>query len=126
MSESSQHRSFLLGGAVVLTVAVLSLAWRPDVSWGLSAGGAWGLANLWCLSHAMRSWLTPERSGRAAQVGWFLLKFPLLYGAALWLLTRPGFSVVGFGAGFSFVLLGAVAGTLAGLSPGWRGVRHGG
>lgn len=105
MTEILQHRAFLLAAA---------------------AGAAWGLANLWGLSRALRSWLGPQPAGRAVQAGWFLLKFPLLYGAAIWLLTRPGFSAPGFGAGFSLALLGAVAVTLRRLAPALRSARHGG
>jgi hypothetical protein len=41
--------------------------------------------------------------------GWLLAKFPLLYAAAWLYLSRPGASVVGFGAGFTLVLLAAMA-----------------
>ena len=104
---------------------------------GILAGAVWNLANLWCLTQLLTAWLGSKRSntrvigwphhlpqpplaassqqGRSAPamrwqvVGWLLLKFPLLYLAAWLLLTRPFISLVGFGVGFTIVLVAVMA-----------------
>lgn len=73
---------------------------------GFLAGGAWNLVNLWCLAHLLRAWIGPRPSRRRV-VGWLVVKFPLWYAAAILVLQQPGVSLVGFGAGFTLVLLAA-------------------
>ena len=72
-----------------------------------ACGVAWALANFWCFHRALRVWLSTAPSKRAV-LSWFVVKFPLLYSVALFLLTRPGFSAVGFGAGFTATLVAAM------------------
>ena len=78
---------------------------------GVLAGGVWSAANLWCLSRALRVWLKPPPASPARrswlpgrQIGWFVVKFPLLYAAAFGLIQIPGISLIGFGIGFIAVL----------------------
>jgi hypothetical protein len=78
---------------------------------GVLAGGLWNAANLWCLSKAVRVWLSPQRT-RRQQIGWFVVKFPLLYAVAFALLQIPGLSLIGFGIGFTVVLAVVVLRTL--------------
>lgn len=96
---------------------------------GLLAGGLWNLANLYCLTRLLTAWLGPPRpaghdgrpprlwrsagrgGGRRSTrrvVGWLLVKFIALYVLAFALLRLPGVSPVGFGVGFTVVLIGAV------------------
>ncbi len=95
----------------------------PAVALGVVAGGTWNLANLWCLARALGCWLVP--GPRRTRLLWFVLKFPLLYAAALLALTRPGASFGGFILGFSIVLLAALAAALS-LAQGARSTAHGG
>ena len=112
-------RGFLIIGAWLVTLLTAgSLWWRPAAALGILAGGAWNLANLWCLARALVVWLGPTPSparpasspGRARwrAAWWFLVKFPGLYGLAVWLLLAPAVSLEGFGLGFSAVLAWAV------------------
>ena len=108
------------------------------VAVGVLAGGAWGAANLWCLSRLLGAWLGPRPSRgvpRAELVGrnperppwlrlakpnvrgeskgskallWLLVKCPLLYVLAWMALRAPGVSPVGFGIGLTVVLAGAL------------------
>lgn len=86
---------------------------------GVLAGALWNAANLWCLSKALGAWLKPQPTpparrswlpgwARRQQIGWFLVKFPLLYAAAFGLVQIPGVSLIGFGIGFTVVLGSAV------------------
>ena len=75
---------------------------------GIMAGAAWNAASLWCLTHLLRAWLGPTPSRRRA-LGWLMIKFPLLYLLAFALISNPHVSVVGFGVGFTLVLLGGLA-----------------
>ena len=70
---------------------------------GVLAGGLWNAANLWCLSRAVGAWLDSRRT-RRQQIGWFVVKFPLLYAVAFGLLQMPWISLIGFGIGFTIVL----------------------
>ncbi len=97
----------------LITAAVLLLAsaavWRvsPRLVVGILAGGAWNLANLWCLTQLFRAWLEPSPSRRRAII-WLLLKFPVLYLLAFGLLRMPSASLLGFGIGFTVVLVAAM------------------
>ena len=78
--------------------------------WGLRAvagmitGATWNLANLWCLRQLLTTWLGSKQSTPRV-VAWLAVKFPLLYLAAWWLLSRPAISLIGFGIGFTMVLI---------------------
>ena len=74
---------------------------------GVLVGGLWNLANLYCLTRLLTAWLGPRRSTRRV-VGWLLVKFIALYFLAFALLRLPGVSPVGFGVGFTVVLIGAI------------------
>ena len=78
--------------------------WDRAIALGVVAGGIWNLASLWCLARLLQAWLGPQPSRRRA-IGWVLLKFPLLYIVLFGVLSRPVVSPVGFGAGFSLMLL---------------------
>ena len=90
--------------AIVGGASAIIAAWDRSVALGMLVGGVWNLASLWCLSRLLQAWLGPQPSRRRA-IGWVLLKFPLLYLALFGLLSHSMVSAVGFGAGFSLVLL---------------------
>lgn len=96
-----------VGAVSVGLVALASLSWNLSVACGILAGGAWNLANLWCLAHALTAWLSPQRSLRQT-LGWFIVKFPVLYLAVFGLLALARCSAVGFGIGFLIVLTVAI------------------
>jgi hypothetical protein len=75
---------------------------------GLVAGGVWNLASVWSLRRLLGAWLGPSPSRRRALL-WLLVKFPLLYLLAVALLRSPQVSSVGFGLGFTLVLIAAIA-----------------
>ena len=97
----------LIGMGNTVAAAAISMHWQPALSRGIIAGGAWGLVNLWCLAQVLSRWLTPECS-RWRIMAWVLVKFPLLYGVAIWCLTRPRISPLGFGLGFFTALTSAI------------------
>ena len=74
---------------------------------GVFVGGAWNLASIWCLAHLLDTWLGTQHSQRRA-IGWLLVKFPLLYTLLVVLLRHPAISLLGFGIGFTIVLVVAV------------------
>jgi len=118
MGDRSLHRFLIVGAGLVALLTAGSLWQYPAAALGVLAGGAWSLANLWCLARALIVWLGPTPSparpasspGRARwhAAWWFLVKFPGLYGLAIGLLLAPGVSLEGFGLGFSAVLAWAV------------------
>jgi hypothetical protein len=98
----------LYGAGILLASSAIALfGWGAHAGWGLLAGGVWNLVNLWCLSRLLAAWLGPQRS-TARVVRWLVIKFPLLYGVAWLLLSRAWVSMVGFGVGFTLVLLAAL------------------
>jgi hypothetical protein len=104
MDERTLRRVWLGTAAVVALCAVASLGWSVRGAAGVLAGGIWNLASLWCLVHLLNAWLGPHPSRRRA-IAWLVLKFPLLYLLAAGVLLHQRVSVVGFGLGFTVVLL---------------------
>lgn len=96
--------------------SLLALRWSTSAGLGVLAGGSWGLLNLWCLARALPVWLGPDTSRRRS-LSWFAVKFPLLYLAAFVLLSHPSISPVGFGLGFTLVLIAAGASALGSFRP---------
>ena len=79
---------------------------------GLICGAAWNAANFWCLTRLLAAWVGPRRSQPRA-IGWVLVKLAVVYPSAFLLLRHPQVSPIGFGLGFTLVLLigiGAFAG----------------
>ena len=113
MSEGLLRRLVAISGTVVAGVAALAWRWSVPDALGVLAGGAWNLLNLWCLASALTTWLEASPSRRWA-IGWFVVKFPLLYAALVGVLSRPEISPVGFGLGFTVVL--GVAAILTAIS----------
>lgn len=126
MGDRALRAFAVIGAGLVALTAAGSLWWHPQAARGILAGGAWNLANLWCLARAMTVWLGPRPSGRRA-AWWVIVKFPVLYGVAVGLLFAPGVSLAGFGLGFSVVLACAI---VAGIAWSQRGLltlpTHGG
>lgn len=90
--------------AVVIGLGAVIALWDLPMGVGVMAGGLWNAASLWCLAGLLSAWLGPHPSRRRT-IGWLLLKFPLLYLVLLSLPGRVMISMVGFGVGFSLVLL---------------------
>ena len=109
MTERTLQRVLLIGGVATAVASLASLRWGAAAALSVAAGGAWNLANLWCLSRALGVWINPQQAPRRVRIGWFLVKFPLLYAVAFGMLKIPGTSLIGFGVGFTMVLGSALA-----------------
>lgn len=107
MSESVLRRLWKVAAGVLVLPVLAATPWGARAALGVFAGGVWNLANLWCLTRLLGGWLSSQRSKRLV-VGWLLVKFPLLYAAAFLMLRHPAVSMIGFGIGFSVVLVTAV------------------
>lgn len=107
---SDRLRTILRIGAAATAVgsAVATPLWGARLGLGILAGGVWNLASLWCLTRLLAAWLGPNPSRRRA-IAWLMLKFPLLYLVVFGVFHVPAISVVGFGIGFTIVLVVAVA-----------------
>lgn len=126
MSEQWLRTLTWSAAAAVLASAAFAGMWGLPSALGVVAGGVWNLTSLWCLVHLLNAWLVPlpvasAEGGSAPRrrpwwrrqgVGWLLVKFPLLYAIAVIVLRVPAVSIVGFGIGFTVVLL-VMAVTLA-------------
>lgn len=99
--------SWSAGVAIALGAASLASVWGPRAAVGVLTGSLWNLASLWCLTRLLGAWLGPQPSRRRV-MGWIVVKFPLLYLCAFMLLRSSSVSLLGFGVGFSVVLIGAV------------------
>ena len=99
--------AWLCAAAILVMIAGIVAIWQVRVAVGILAGGCWNLASLWCLMQLLTAWLGPHPSQRRV-IGWLLVKFPLLYPLVFTILRRPGISLLGFGIGFTVVLLTAV------------------
>ncbi|MDP3703325.1 MAG: ATP synthase subunit I [Candidatus Omnitrophota bacterium] len=121
-------RGILLAGLVATAVAAMGGApFGIETALGILAGGLWNVANVWCLARALGVWLSPKLAPRRHQVGWFIVKFPLLYAVLFGLVQLPGISLMGFGIGFLIVIMAAVFVSVRALKPVHRSVSsHGG
>ena len=93
---------------LAVSVALVALVSGASAAVGVLTGGLWNLLSLWALTQLLSVWLGPDRSNRKV-VAWVLIKFPLLYVLAFALLQVRFISSVGFAAGFSIVLIIAIA-----------------
>jgi hypothetical protein len=127
MTERTLHGILLAGFVATAIAAIGGTLFGIETALGILAGGLWNVANVWCLARALGVWLSPKLAPRRHQVGWFIVKFPLLYAAVFGLVQLPGISLMGFGIGFLVVIMAAVFGTLRALKPVNRSVpSHGG
>lgn len=104
MSEQLSKRVWVTAAGIMLVGAAIAARWGAHVATGLFIGGAWNLASLWCLVHLLSAWIGPHPSRRRA-IAWLLLKFPLLYLLAFVMFRSPRVSLIGFGVGFTIVLI---------------------
>ncbi len=95
---------WVVAAGFLAAAALFAGLWGPRAVLGVAAGGAWNLTSLWCLMRLMQAWLGPHPS-RTRAIVWLLVKFPLLYLLAVVCLSRASISLVGFGIGFSVVLM---------------------
>jgi hypothetical protein len=108
MIERIVVAAWRVAAVVVGITAAATALWHPRIAGGIVAGGAWNLISLWCLSRMLLAWLGPSPSVRRA-VLWVTLKSGL-YAFAFCLLRQPAVSSVGFGIGFSLVLITMLGG----------------
>ena len=92
-----------VAGLVLIGAGVVSF-WSRQAALGILAGGGWNAASLWSLRRMLGAWLGPRPSRRRA-LGWLFVKFPCLYLLAFALLRLPMISAMGFGIGFTIVLI---------------------
>ena len=107
MNEAVLKSLWKVAAAALILLGIAAVWWGPRAAVGVFSGGAWNLANLWCLTRLLAAWLGPQRSTKRV-VGWLVVKFPLLYLLVFQLLRHPAMSIVAFGVGFTIVLLTAV------------------
>ncbi len=107
MTDRMLNELWVVSASAVGLCAVLTAAWNRSLAMSMLIGGAWNLASLWCLARMLRAWLGPHPSRRRV-IGWLLVKFPLLYAAIVLLLVQASVSALGFGIGFTVVLLTAM------------------
>ena len=104
MSEQLLKRVWVTAAGIMLVGAAIATRWGSHMATGLFIGVAWNLASLWCLAHLLSAWIGPHPSRRRA-IAWLLLKFPLLYLLAVVVFRSPRVSLIGFGVGFTIVLI---------------------
>ena len=104
MSEQALKPLWMIAALGLAVGVAVSFAWGLRAALGVGVGGIWNLASLWCLVQLLNAWLGQSPSKKRA-LGWLLVKFPCLYGLAFLLLWTRAVSPVGFGIGFTIVLL---------------------
>ena len=109
MNDRFLKSLWLSAAATVVVTAAAVWMVRARVALGILSGGACNLVSLWCLAHLLGAWLGPQPSRRRV-LGWFLLKFPLLYLFVFSLPRASYISLIGFGIGFTVVLIVAMGG----------------
>ena len=114
--NAQAQRNILLGSAVALLLGnvLAALGWGARAGIGVLVGGVWNLASLWCLTRLLDAWCGSHPSHRRV-IGWLLVKFPLLYLAVILLFVKRAVPLPAFGAGFTIVLVVAVASLAASM-----------
>ena len=102
------RKPWVIAASGLVIAALPGWMWGPRVVGSILAGGLWNLASLWCLTRLLGAWLRPEPS-RNRLLGWLALKgawLALLIGAVL---RAPWLSFIGFGIGFTIMLIIVIA-----------------
>lgn len=103
---TEEKRVFRASLLCVAVACALTLPLGTRVALGILSGGLWSLVNLWCLSHGLLEYLAQGRQhSRWRMAIWLIVKFPLLYLAAIILLGMGKVSAGAFGVGFTLVLM---------------------
>lgn len=114
MQKAFIRAVWVYGGAIATIAAGVGLFWGTTPALAIAAGGLWNLLNITCLIRFLLVLTEQEPGSKRSKPAslrlalWFLVKFPLLYGAAFLLLWKLNISALGFAVGFSVVLLIAV------------------
>ena len=98
---------FAITASIVAATAAVIALWKPGVAVGVIIGGVWNLTSVWCLGRLLSTRVTPKPS-RGKTIAWALVKFPLLYLLVGFLFMTRAVSLLGFGIGFTIVLLFAM------------------
>lgn len=97
----------IVAGILFVGTIIAASGWGLRVAWGVGLGGLWNLANIWCLAQLVNAWLGSQTSRRRV-LQWLFVKCALLYILVVGLLQHPDISLIGFGVGFTVVLMGTV------------------
>lgn len=118
MTGKSKWLVAIVGISLSVVAGLAGLYWSPTVAIGVFVGAIWNFLNLICLTQGLTVWfdlndnrLDYRPRSRWYKIGLFVVKFPLLYGSAIWLLMNPQVSKVGFGSGFTVMIVAAMIGS---------------
>lgn len=104
------RKLWVIAASALVIAALPAWVWGPRAVGSVLAGGLWNLASLWCLTRLLGAWLPRPTSGRRRVVlGWLALKGALLALLIGVILRAPWLSFIGFGIGFTIVLIVIVA-----------------
>ncbi len=103
MTDSSYRRAAIFAALATVLASSVAALHGPRLAVSLLAGGTWHIMSLGCLTRVLAAWLGPQPSRRRA-VGWLLLKLSL-YGGAFAMMQWQAVSALGFGLGFTLVLV---------------------
>ena len=105
MTDATALGALWMRAALGLVIAALpGWWWGPRMVGSILAGGLWNLASLWCLTRLLGAWLRPDPS-RSRVGGWLALKGALLALLVGVVLRAPWLSFIGFGIGFTIMLI---------------------
>ncbi len=102
------RKLWVIAASALVIAALPAWGWGPRAVGSVLAGGLWNLASLWCLSRLLGAWLRPDPHRRVV-LGWLALKGALLALLIGVVLRAPWLSFIGFGIGFTIVLIVIVA-----------------
>lgn len=106
--HAALRKLWALAASVLVIAALPAWVWGPRAVGSVLAGGLWNLASLWCLTRLLGAWLKPDPHRRVV-LGWLALKGALLTLLIGVILRAPWLSFIGFGIGFTVVLIVIVA-----------------
>ncbi|MCK4720039.1 hypothetical protein KAU08_05250 [bacterium] len=104
-SGFTKHLYPVIAGLTIVTAAFALAVYGSGLAVGILAGGAFAIINTTLIGNLIRATLSDVRITRDI-ILIFLLKFPLIYGILIFLLSRHLIDKAGFLIGFTMLTVG--------------------
>jgi hypothetical protein len=107
-SGFTKHLYPVIAGLTIVTAAFALALYGSGLAVGILAGGAFAIINTTLIGTLIRATLSEVRVTRDI-ILIFLLKFPLIYGVLVFMLSRQLIDKAGFAIGFTLLPFGLLA-----------------
>lgn len=99
--EIMRQTTRVMRWVVLVVVPATALAFGLRVAVGWLVGALWIMANLWIIGQLVAPLASRQARGFWRQVGWWVMKIPVLYGVGAMYLVSPWGAPIAFLMGLS-------------------------